>query len=139
MKGTEQFNQTIKAYLDERAKNDELFKVMYEKVNRPIEEITTFIINEVKKSGRCGFADEEIFGLAIHAAETENLEIGKSTNCSVVINRHIELTDQEKAEQKALALKRFQDEEYRKLEQRNKPKVKPQVEKQPQASLFDDF
>ena len=40
---------------------------------------------------------------------------------------------------KALALKRFQDEELRKLQNRNsKPKaVKPQENKQPELSLFD--
>lgn len=34
MKGTEQFKQTIKAYLDERAKTDELFAVSYAKENK---------------------------------------------------------------------------------------------------------
>ena len=54
----------------------------------------------------------------------------------------IELTEEEKEEQKAIALKRFQDEELRKLQSRNsKPKaVKPQENKQPELSLFgDDF
>ncbi len=37
------------------------------------------------------------------------LEIGKPVNCDVVVNRHIDLTEEEKAEQKALALKRYQE------------------------------
>lgn len=36
MKGTEQFKQTIKAYLDERAKADELFAKSYAKENKTI-------------------------------------------------------------------------------------------------------
>ena len=55
----------------------------------------------------------------------------------MVVNRHIELTEEEKAVQRAAALKRYQEEELRKLQTRNsKPKtVKPQTQAEP--SLFD--
>lgn len=141
MKGTEQFKEVIKNYLDNRAKEDELFRAKYETTTRTIEDVVTYIIGEVKKSGRCGFADEEIFSLAVHAIDEPNLEIGKRIACDVVVNTHIELTDEEKAEQKALALKRYQDEELRKLQQRNsRPKVvKHQENHKPQYSLFDMF
>ena len=38
MKGTEQFKLTIKAYLDERAKNDELFASSYTKENKNLDD-----------------------------------------------------------------------------------------------------
>ena len=38
-KGTERFGAVIKAYLDKRAGEYELFKVKYVAVNRPIEDI----------------------------------------------------------------------------------------------------
>jgi hypothetical protein len=41
MKGTEQFKQTIKAYLDERAKTDELFAVSYAKENKNLDDCIT--------------------------------------------------------------------------------------------------
>lgn len=67
------------------------------------------------------------------------MEIGKPINCNVVVNHHVELTEEEKAEQKALVLKRFQEEEMRKLQNaHSKPRtVKPQPAKQPELSLFD--
>ena len=139
MKGTEQFKQTIKAYLDKRAIEDMLFAKKYIESPRTIEDVVTYILNQVKASGCCGFSDDEIYGLAVHCIDEPDLEIGKPLNCNVVVNHHVELTDEEKAEQKAMALKRFQDEELRKLEQRNKPKAKPQIEKQPQLSLFDEL
>ena len=139
MKGTEQFKQTIKAYLDKRAIEDVLFAKKYIESPRTIDDAVTYILNQVKASGCCGFSDEEIYGMAVHCIDEPDLEIGKSINCNVVVNHHVELTEEEKAEQKAMALKRFQDEELKKLEQRNKPKVKPQVEMQPQLSLFDEF
>lgn len=137
MKGTEHFKQIIKSYLDKRAEQDELFRAKYEAVNRPIEDIVTYIIGEVHKLGMCGVDDETVYNLAVHAAEETDLAIGKPIACDVVVNRHIELTEAEKAEQKAMALKRYQEEELRKLQARNsKPKAKPQEEPTGQ-SLFD--
>lgn len=46
MKGTEQFKQTIKAYLDERAKRDELFAVSYAKENKNLDDCITFVLNQ---------------------------------------------------------------------------------------------
>ena len=139
MKGTDHFKNIIKAYLDKRAQEDELFRAKYETTSRTIEDVVTYILNQVKASGCCGFSDDEIYSMAVHVIDDQSIEIGKPTNCKVVVNHHVELTEEEKAEQKALALKRFQDEELRKLQTRNsKPKVvKPQATKQPELSLFD--
>ena len=139
MKGTDHFKETIKNYLDQRAKNDELFRAKYETTTRTIDDVVTFILNQVKNSGCNGFSDDEIYGLATHCIDEPSLDIGKPITCSVIVNHHIELTEEERQQQKALALKRFQDEELRKLEiQRNRVKPKPQTEnKQPELSLFD--
>lgn len=139
MKGTDHFKNIIKAYLDKRAQEDELFRAKYETTTRTIEDVVTYIFNQVKASGCCGFSDDEIYSMAVRVIDEPTIEIGKPINCNVVVNQHIELTEQEKEEQKALALKRFQDEELRKLQNRNaKPKaVKPQETKQPELSLFD--
>lgn len=141
MKGTQHFKEIIKNFLDNRAKEDELFRAKYETTTRTIDDVVNYIFTEVQKSGCCGFSDMEVFSMAVHAIDEPTLEIGKPTACSVVVNRHIELTDEEKAEQKALALKRYQEEELRKIQLRHsKPKaVKPQENKQPELSLFDDF
>ena len=139
MKGTDHFKEIIKKYLDGRAQSDELFRAKYETTTRTIDDVVTYILNEVKASGCCGFSDDEIFSMAVHVIDEPTIEIGKPITCGVVVNRHIELTDEEKAEQKALAFRRFQDEELRRLQNRNaKPKAaKPQESKQPEPSLFD--
>lgn len=139
MKGTEQFKEIIKCYLDKRAKEDELFRAKYETTERTIDDVVTYILNEVKQSGCCGFADEEIYSMAVHVIDEPALEIGKPINCDVVVNRHIDLTEEEKAEQKALALKRYQEEELRKLQVRHsKPRASmPKETIQPQPSLYD--
>lgn len=139
MKGTEQFKACIKNHLDKRAQEDELFRTKYETTTRTIDDVVTYILNEVKTSGCCGFSDDEIFGMAVHVIDEPTIEIGKPITANVVVNHHVELTEEEKAEQKALALKRFQDAELQKLQSRNaKPKAtKPQENKQPELSLFD--
>lgn len=138
MKGTDNFKKAISDYLDSFETQDPLFAQRRREVNRSIDDIVKYIINEVYKSGNNGFDDAEIYGMAIHAAEEPDLLIGKDTNLSrVTINHHVELTEEEKKEQRELALKRFQDEEYRKYQERNQRKTasKPQSETQP--TLFD--
>ena len=141
MQGTEKFKVAIKTYLDKIAQEDTLFRAKYETTSRTIDDVVTYILNEVKASGCNGFADAEIYSMAVHVIDEPTLEIGKPIKCNVVVNHHVELTEEEKAQQRELALKRFQDEELRKLQTRNsKPKaVKPQENKQPELSLFDDF
>ena len=140
MNGTEHFKETIKAYLDERARTDELFRAKYENTTRTIDDVVTYILNQVKASGCNGFTDNEIYSMAVHVIDEPDLEIGKPISCNVVVNRHIELTEEEKAEQRKAALKRYQDEELRKIRQRNsRPKPTPKTASQdkPQPSLFD--
>lgn len=141
MKGTEHFKEIIKNYLDNRAKEDELFRTKYETTTRTIDDVVNYIFNEVQKSGCCGFSDMEVFSMVVHAIDEPTLEIGKPLQCSVVVNHHIDLTEEEKAEQRAIALKRYQDEELQKIQQRNsRPKVcKPQKSQQPELSLFDNI
>lgn len=139
MKGTEQFKKTIKAYLDERAKTDELFAVTYAKPNKNIDDCITFILNQVKNSGCSGFADDEIYSLAVHYYDEDTIDIGKPLNCNVVVNHQIVLTDDEKAEARKQAVIRYQDEQIRKMRERSsRPKqaATPQSN-QSQPMLFD--
>lgn len=138
MKGTEKFAEAIKAHLDNLAQTDELFAKEYAKENKSIEECVQFILSEVQKSGCNGFADEEIFGLALHYFSEDNLEITNVGNCKVLVNHHVELTEEEIAEAKEKARQQLMREE---MERQRKPKAtpKPKAEeaKQPELSLFD--
>ncbi len=139
MKGTEQFKKTIKAYLEQRAETDALFAVTYAKPNKNIDDCITFILNQVKNSGCNGFADDEIYSLAVHYYDEDTIDVGKPMNCQVVVNHQIVLTEEEKAEAKQQAITRYQDEEIRKMRER-KSKPKPAAAPQsaaPQPSLFD--
>ena len=135
MKGTEHFVSVIKSYLDNRASYDELFAVAYAKPHKNIEDCATYIINEAYKSGCAGLSDDEVYSLAVHFFDEDDLETGKPIDCKVVINQHVELTEEEKAQARKDAMKRIENEAYAKMKQTKKP-TKP-TEVKPQASLFD--
>lgn len=139
MKGTEHFKRTIKAYLDKKAETDELFAVSYAKENKNLDDCIVFIINQVKASGCCGMTDEEVWSLAIHYYDENNIDVGTPVSCGVVVNHTVVLTEEEKAEARQQAIQKYQEEEIRKMRQRNsKPKTtSASVSAQPQPSLFD--
>lgn len=75
-----------------------------------------------------------------HYYDEDTIEVGKAVNCGVIVNHRVELTPEEKAEARENALKAYQNEELRKIQQRNsKPKPTPKAVKQEpeQPTLFD--
>ena len=122
-------------YLEQRAKEDTLFAKKYRNPAKNIDECVTHILNYLQKSGGNGFTDGEIFGQAIHYYEENEIEVGKPMNCQVVVNHVVELTEEEKAEARQNAVRRYQEEELRKLQNRNRPSARK--ENHPQHSLFD--
>lgn len=111
-----EFQKVIKAYLDKRASEDELFAKSYAKEGKSIESCCNFIVSEVYKAGRQGFADDEVFGLAVHYYDEDTLGEIKAVNARVVVNHEIQLTEEEKAAAKARALAKFEADEKRRLE-----------------------
>lgn len=138
MKATEHFKQTIKAYLDERAKNDELFAVSYAKENKNMDDCVTFILTQVKRSKCMGLTDEEVYSLAVHFFDEDDIEIGNPIACNVIVNHTVELTEEEKAQARQEAFKEYQAEQLRKMQKRtNKPKTPKAQPEITTPSLFD--
>ena len=134
-KATDYFKQTIQSYLQRRAQEDELFALRYANPKKNIDDCITFILNYVKQSGCNGFADDEIYSLAMHYYDEDDIDIGKPlTNCKVVVNHTIVLTEEEKAEAHAKAMQRATDEAYRKISQGKNKTKKPETATQ--SSLF---
>lgn len=135
MKTTDYFKQTIQTYLENRAATDELFAESYADPKKNIDDCTTYILNQVRASGCNGFADEEIYSMALHYYDEPDIEVGKSVNCRVVVNHTIELTEEEKAQARRDAMKRAESEAYAKLTQR-KPAAKKQSDNNRQMNLL---
>ncbi len=137
-KGTRAFNDTIKAYLEERADNDALFAVKFANPSKSVEDCVTFIINQVQKSGCNGFEDAEIYGMAIHYYEESEIEVGALPNCQVVVNHTVELTEEEREQARQDAINRLRDEEMAKMRRPIQPrKTAEKKATNVQPSLFD--
>lgn len=137
MKGTEQFKATIQEYLEYRASIDELFAERYANPKKNIDDCITFILNEVMRQGINGYHDDEIYSMAMHYYDEEDIEVGKPTDCRVVVNHLVELTEEEKQEARQKALRQYQDEELREIQNRHKPRTATQTTTNVQPSLFD--
>ena len=162
MKGTDHFKRTIQMYLEQRAAEDELFAKNYRNPAKNIDDCITYILNYVQRSGCNGFSDGEIYGQAVHYYDENEIEVGKPIQCQIAVNHVVEpttsreqrqsslwlcrgakeegdsqLTAEEKAEARQRAIRQYQDEELRKMQNRQRARVakpqKPQVE----PSLFD--
>lgn len=118
----DKFTEVIKDYLDNLATKDEMFAHAYANEKKSVEECCNYIINAVEASGRRGFADEEVFGLAVEYYLDENASAERSKNCKVIINEEITLSESEKEEAKRSAINRYENEELAKLRKKEEKK-----------------
>lgn len=136
----------IKSYLDSRAVNDELFAKSYAKENKSIDECFNYILSEAKKQGSAvAMTDEEVYGLAVHYYDEDNIKMNKVSHARVstsVSASKLVLTEEEKEAARLEALKAYQAAEQKKLEEERKKKLEKKREKaaqqqEVQPSLFD--
>ena len=109
-------------YLEQRAAEDALFAKNYRNPAKNIDDCVTYILNYVQRSGCNGFTDGEIFGQAVHYYDENEIEVGKPIQCQV-----------------ANAVRRYQEEELRKLQNRSKPRTatKATAQEVQQPNLFN--
>jgi PcfK-like protein len=123
MKSTDQFKQVIESHLKTLANSDKLFYPKFSNPEKNIDDCITYILNTVKKSGCNGFADDEIFSMAIHYYDEESIEVGKPVKAKVIVNHSSGPVEQPK--QKEIPREKFPAE---------KPKISKKV-KQPEQTL----
>ena len=143
------FGQAIQAWLDGEKKKDPAFAKIVDESGKNVEGCCNYILQQVKASKQCGFADEEIYGMARHYYDEKDVtDPGVQGNCRVVVSGHIDLSESEKAEAKAQAIRNYEAELRKKdieakakaeeAEKQRKAKLKEQREKQ-QTSQLDLF
>lgn len=118
MKVSTHFQTAIQSYLEQRAEYDELFARSYRNPLKNIEDCITYILNYVQKSGCNSFDDDEIFEQAVHYYDEADIEVGKPIDCKVIVNHHVELTEEEKTEARKEAIKRAENEAYSRMTKR---------------------
>lgn len=79
------FETAIKTFLDNLAKEDEMFSKNYAKPNKSISECCKYIFQQVEKNrknnDRCvACTDEEVYGLAIHYYDEDDIKVDGPKN-----------------------------------------------------------
>lgn len=131
MKGSEAFKETIGNYII--ANNIDITK----HPDKTLDGCIDYIFTAVQKSGCNGFTDNEIFDMAIHYFDEPNEALGdiKHLTPNVVVNHHVELTEEEKEEAKQAALNEIKRKQIDSLTKKEVAK-KPVEVKENQLSLF---
>lgn len=127
----DEFTRVIKSYLEDRASKDSAFAQSFAKEGKSIDECVKFILSEVRKSGREGFADEEIYGMAVHYYDEDGLKYDEVRSCKVVVNSRIELSEEDKEKARQEAYDRYVREQREKLQAKKVKSTKTVEEEQP--------
>lgn len=113
------FEDAIKTYLDELAKIDELFAKTYSKKGKSIKECCNYIMGEAKKAAKGGtsiaLSDEEVYALAIHYYDEDDISASDEVVGEVVVPTKAEKANKPKTSKRKKAVK-------------PKPVIEPQAE-----------
>ena len=133
--------EAIQSYLDNQAKKDELFAKAYAKEGKNIDECCSYIMGEANKRGNAVcMSDEEVFGLAIHYYDEDDIKVNKisanvKTSVSTPVAKPIKLTEEDKKKAREAAIKRLTEEQYALLRKKSS-RAKKEVPEVQQMSLF---
>lgn len=142
LKVSSPFERTIQNYLENYASQDEAFKERYNNPDKNIVECCNYIMNQVKKSGCNGFADEEIYKMARdYYVDEISKDDTKAISGTVVVNHTVELTEEEKVKARVEAMKKLEEEilqeerKKREEEQKAQAKAEEKARKQEEARI----
>ena len=133
----------IKNYLDNRAKTDELFAAKYANPKKSIDECCKYITGEAyarAKDGTAVISDEEVYGMAVHYYDEENIEIRKAPRASSTRSQEPKLTKKQQEDLRLQAEKEYKAKVMADLKMKEIERKAKAREKKPQlrmASLFD--
>lgn len=136
MKSTENFKKVIQGHINEVSKEDPEFAEKVKNPKKNIDDCITYILNTVKKSGCNGFEDQEIFGMAMHYYDEENVKPGNKISGQVVVNHKIELTPEDIEKAKKEAKEKLIQEEMDRI-RRKSEKPKKTAKEIVEPTLFD--
>lgn len=137
MKGTESFKKVISDHLAGVAAADPQFAEKMANPKKNIDECITYILNQVKASGCNGFADAEIFGMAMHYYDEEDVKPGAKISCDVIVNHKMELSEEEKAEARERARKQLEESTLKELQQAQERKEAKEKKKQEKLKAME--
>ena len=142
-KQSERFEAAIRQFLIKQGEKDPAFLKhcceMSKTQNKNTADCCTYIINQVKQSGKCGFADEEIFSMAMHYWDEDKIEVGTRPQCQIVLNHEVQLSEEEIAECKQEARERIIRQQMEAMKPKNTPMSAAKKTQNEQPLLFEEL
>lgn len=134
-KENQSFKMVIQSYLDQRAKEDSLFAACYVKPNKNLNECCDYIIGEARKRGGNAVAmtDNEVFGLAVHYYDEDNIKVKKQSSCKVATSNSEKMKKEKQPSEQPLPKEEIPI--YTKSKSKRKKKESSSV----QFLLFDEL
>ena len=106
---TKYFEQCISRWLEAEKVKDAAFAKKVAESGKNVEGCCNYILQQVKASKQCGYADEEVYGMARHYFDEDELKDPGSQGASrVVVSGHVDLSESEKAEAMAQAVRNYE-------------------------------
>ena len=149
MSKQESIKDTIKFYLDERARTDELFARSYAKKNKSIDECFAYIMGEALKNSiavasgveGCAMDNDVVYGMAVHYYDEDDIKVNKlpsnvRTSASTTTPvKPVKLAEEDEKRVHEEAIKCLTEKQYALL--KKKPsRSKKEVTEVQQMSLF---
>ena len=95
MEATDNFKKVIQDHLQSVATNDHIFAEKMTNKDKSIDNCINYIFKTVQDSGKNGFTDDEVFGMAVHYYDELNIGAVEAINMKVVVNHHLFLNWQQ--------------------------------------------
>ena len=130
------FFDSMESFIRQKMDANDLFAKKVSNPKKNIEDCITYVINTIEKSRYKGVCDNDVYALAVHYYEEDEVEVGKPINCRVVVNHQVELTPEEIAEMRQKAKDEVFRQEMDRLKNHNsvrrtvKPATTPQHEEE---------
>lgn len=135
-KGLDPFQRTIEAYVKAQARKDLKFMQRLRAEGKSIEGCCDYIYSEVQSTGRKGFLDEEVFGMAMHYFQEDDIKVKSGSKPTVIVNHVPELTEEEKEALREEAKQKVLQDEMDKIQKKGKYKPKKEDKSEENPTLF---
>ena len=123
---TKLFEQRIREWLTQARKEDATFDKKVAESKKDVQGCCNYILSEVRKAKQCGYDDAEIYGMARHYFDEEDIkDPGKQNVQRIVVTGHIDLSEAEKAE----AMEAAKSQYLRELKEKEDAKEKERKQK----------
>ena len=112
--------------LQERCIAEPSFAIKMANPSKSMEGAVNYLCSQIQKSGMCCVDDTTVMNLLVHYFDENEIEDCGKVNCNIVVSKP-ELSDEDKAELKELAMEQYKQEQLREIRRQSAPKAQPKA------------